>query len=352
MTNVAILGAGIGREHLTGYLALADSFRVTVICDRDEARALPLAKASGARVVSDIDRVLADPSVDLIDICLPPDLHVPVALKALGCGKHVVVEKPIAGSVVEADRLVRAASASDRSIFPVFQYRYGPAFRALGALNAAGFLGKPQVATLETHWNRGAEYYAVPWRGTWAHERGGAVLGHAIHAHDLICQLFGPVASVSAEVATRINPIETEDCAAIALRMQNGALVTSSITLGAAENTSRLRLVYEKVTVESARVPYDPAQGTWTFRARAEADQATIDEITATAPSSEPDGFVGYLAAVAAALRGEDGAAVSLSDGVASIELVSAIYHAARTGQRVCLPLDRTLPICESLAPT
>jgi predicted dehydrogenase len=61
------------------------------------------------------------------------------------------------------------------------------------------------VASLETHWNRGPDYYAVPWRGTWAGEAGGAILGHAIHAHDLLCRYFGPVAQVQAQLATRVN---------------------------------------------------------------------------------------------------------------------------------------------------
>jgi predicted dehydrogenase len=132
--------------------------------------------------VSDsIAEVLADPEVQIVDICLPPSMHVPVACDALAAGKHVIVEKPIAGSVAEADRLAAAAVASGRQVFPVFQYRYGRAFDQLAALDAAGHLGAPRVASLETHWNRKADYYAVPWRGTWAHEMGGAVLSHAIH---------------------------------------------------------------------------------------------------------------------------------------------------------------------------
>jgi predicted dehydrogenase len=57
----------------------------------------------------------------------------------------------------------------------------------------------------------------VPWRGTWAGEAGGAILGHAIHAHDLLCRYFGPVAQVQARLATRVNEIETEDCAAVSM---------------------------------------------------------------------------------------------------------------------------------------
>jgi predicted dehydrogenase len=168
--------------------------------------------------------------------------------------------------------------------------------------------------------------------------------------HDLIARAFGPVTQVSAMLGTAINPIETEDCAALALRTETGALVTSSITLGAADDTSRLRMVFERATVESARVPYAPGEAVWTFTARDAGDQADIDRIV-SGVAEAPEGFAGYLAAVADALDGRPDGAVTLQDGQASIELVAAIYHAGRTGARVALPLDRTLPICRDWRP-
>lgn len=351
--RVAILGGGIGAQHLDGYLSLPDRFTVTHVCDlnSDLAQA-QAARAPGAEAASDIAAILADPRVDLVDICLPPGMHVPTTCDALAAGKHVVCEKPIAGSLHDTDTLRQAIGASaGRHVFPVFQYRFGPAFEALSALAQAGLLGVPRVASLETHWNRDAGYYAIPWRGTWDREMGGAVLSHAIHIHDLITQCFGSVAEVSAMLGTMINPIETEDCAAITLRMANGALVTSSITLGAASDTSRMRLVYEHMTVESGRLPYALAKDTWTFTARDPAQQGAVDAIVAGALGrSGPTGFAGFLAAIADTLDGVAAApAITFEDGVRAVELVSAIYHADRTGARVALPLDRNLPICLSL---
>ena len=88
MRNVAILGAGIGAQHLDGYLALPDRYHVAAICDLDleKGRALA-AKAPGCAAVSDMDAVIADPAIDIIDICLPPHLHGPVAVKAFAAGK-------------------------------------------------------------------------------------------------------------------------------------------------------------------------------------------------------------------------------------------------------------------------
>jgi predicted dehydrogenase len=351
--NVAILGAGIGEKHLTAYARLTDRFTVTDICDLNIDRARHLATQVGARASSDLHAVLADPAVDIVDICLPPPLHVPVTLEAMELGKHVILEKPIAGSLKEADLLVKAEAASSRRIFPVFQYRYGRAFEGIRRLRQAGFLSRPLASSLETHWNRGSDYYGVPWRGTWEHELGGAVLSHAIHAHDLLTTAFGPVAEVSSFLATLVNPIETEDCAAITLRMKNGATATSSITLGAASNTSRLRLIYDDMTIESDNsdeFAYAPGEADWIFQGRDPLRQAEIDDIIASVQHGG-EGFEGFCTAIADALDGRPGSEVTLADGIAAIELATAIYHSDRIGGRISLPLDRSLSICNSLAP-
>lgn len=348
--SVAILGAGIGREHLDAYLALPDRFDVRWICDLNTERAGMLAQRCGARVAADIDEVLADPATEITDICLPPKMHVDVALKALAAGQHVILEKPVAGALADADALAAAAGQARGRVFPVFQYRFGPAVGTIGRLRAAGFLSRPVTAALETHWNRDTQYYDNPWRGTWAHELGGVVLSHAIHIHDLLTLLFGPVAEVSASLATRVNEIETEDCAAIALKMANGALASSSITLGAADNTSRLKLVYGDMTIESSRSPYALATDDWTYLARDPEAQDRVDALV-NATERRRRGFEGLLEAIADALDGHDDAAPSLADGIASIELATAIYHADRTGQRVALPVERSLQICKRLAP-
>ena len=348
--NVAILGAGIGEKHLAAYLRLPERFKVTYICDLNSNLAQVLASQVDATTSNSLDEVIANPSVDIVDICLPPPLHVPVALKALAQGKHVILEKPIAGSLRDADRLADAEAKSPGKVFPVFQYRYGRSFDAMAALELAGFLSRPLAASLETHWNRSSDYYNNPWRGTWDHEFGGAVLSHAIHAHDLLTHAFGPVAEVSAVLATRANPIETEDCAAIAFTMKNGATAASSITLGAADDTSRLRLIFDDITVESTRLPYTPGEADWTFQARVPEQQGAVDRIVASV-SCANEGFTGFCAAVADALDGVMGAEVTLSDGIASIELAAAIYQSDRSGQRISLPLDRCLPICTSFKP-
>lgn len=163
MIRVAILGGGIGAQHLDAYNVL-DGFRVTHLADQDDQRRTALC---GDAIIglSDIeDAINAD--VDVIDICLPPHLHAPVAIAALQAGKHVICEKPLGTSLAQVDAIGAAARDAGKQVFPVFQYRFGPAFDQLAALQAAGLAGAPRAAALETHWNRGADYYAIPWRAS------------------------------------------------------------------------------------------------------------------------------------------------------------------------------------------
>lgn len=339
--RVAVIGAGIGRAHVIGYSQLPDAFEVACVCDLNLARAEEAASlAQNAKAVTSLDDVLADPAIDIVDICLPPGLHVSMSIKALEAGKHVVCEKPIAGSLADMRKLMAVAAKSVGSFFPVFQYRYGRSYLALYRLKQAGVLGRPHIIALETHWQRGADYYAELWRGTWAGELGGVIVSHACHLHNLATHLAGDVREVAAFLDTRVNPIETEDCAAISMKTVEGALVTSSITLGAAGNSSRLRACFEQVTVTSTDEPYNVCSSPWTFQARDSAIQARIDEIV-DGTEDVPPRFPGLFADIYRHLTGQpDVFLPTIAEGFHSTELMTAIYTSARGGKSIVqLPL-------------
>ena len=298
---------------------------------------------SDARFEASLARTIADDGIDVVDVCLPPRLHKGAILDALAAGRHVVCEKPLVASLAEVDEVEAAARASGRHVMPVFQYRFGGGLGALCRLVDEGLAGEPLVATLETHWNRQADYYAVDWRGRWATELGGAIVGHAIHVHDLLARALGPVASVQARLATRANPIEVEDCAAILFTMASGALVTSSVTLGSADERSRLRFCFAGLSAESGLAPYDPAAGPWRFTARGPAEslaarQAAIDAAVDAYPA-HGGGYARQFALFGDALDGGGPLPVTLDDARASLELVTAIYAADACGASVSLPL-------------
>lgn len=239
--------------------------------------------------------------------------------------------------------MAAAAAANDRWVMPVFQYRYGAGIQRLKHLVDAGVAGTAYVAMADVAWRRRPEYYAG-WRGTWANELGGVLLSHSIHALDLLTYVLGPVASVYARTAVRVNPVETEDCAVVALEMADGSLATLSATLGSPAEISRHRFSFEHLSAESGTEAYAHTGDPWTITADSDEDQAAIDAALAGFDPGA-DSWPGQIERLADALDAGEPLPVSLDDARASLELVTACYASAATGERVELPLPPDHPM-------
>jgi predicted dehydrogenase len=343
--RVAIIGCGVGRRHMEeGYLPHADKFEVVLACDLDAARLQSfLADYGVPEGTASFAEVVARPDIDIVDICTPPLVHRDQVVAALEAGKEVVCEKPLVGCLADMDVVMQAAARARGRVMPIFQYRYGDGFQQARHLVEAGIAGKPYLATVETTWKRGAAYYNVPWRGRYDSELGGTLLAHAIHPHDLLCELMGPVATVFARAAARVNRIEVEDTAVASLVMRNGALVSLAATVGSQHEITRLRLCYEHVTFESSLGPYNPGAGPWTITP---ADAAAAARIEAALAGWQPvpPRFTGQMADYHRALTGGGPLPVTLEDARRALELVTALYHSADTGEEVSLPIPPEHP--------
>jgi predicted dehydrogenase len=342
--KVGVVGCGVGVGHISAYRELPDLYSVEALCDIDPARAGRVAGEHGIRVsVGDFDTFLKH-DLDIVDICTPSALHFEQARKVLLAGRHVVVEKPFASSLAEADQLAELERQTGKKLCPVFQYRFSQGIAQLLHLRDKGLVGKAYVATVETHWRRLPAYYDNPWRGRWATELGGCLVTHAIHNHDMLTHVLGPVRSVFARTSKRVNPIETEDCAAAVLEMGDGTLVTLSVTLGAEENMSRLRFCFAGLTAESNHSPYNPGMAPWRFIAADPQQQQAIDAAVAeVAPA--PERYAGQFLRLHRALTEGDRLPVSIADARPSLELLTAAYHSTRTGEPVNLPIGRDHPL-------
>ena len=348
--KVGVVGLGVGCGHITAYQELTEQYSVTAVCDIDPVRTEEVAKEYGiATAVTDLDALLKL-DLDIVSICTPSSLHFQQAVKVLRAGRHVVLEKPFASSLAEADRLAEIERESGKRLCPIFQYRFANGIAQLLHLRDRGFAGKVYAATVETHWRRLPAYYANPWRGRWATELGGCFVTHAIHNHDILTYILGPVRSVYARTATRVNPIETEDCAAAVLEMADGSFATLSVTLGAEEDMSRLRFCFDGLTAESNRSPYNPGTAPWTFTAAEPERQKAVDAAIAEVPLT-PERNAGQFLRLHKALTEGGPLPVSIADARPALELVTAAYHSARTGQPVTLPIGPDHPLYESWLP-
>ena len=349
--RVAVIGAGIAERHLVGFSYRKDLFEIPVLCALDPERAVPLAKRFDIETFTEsFDEVIARDDIDIVDICTPPDSHFELTRKALQAGKHVICEKPLFGSLADVDRMTGIVAETGRQLMPIFQYRFGTGLQKLRYLIAQGLAGEAFLTTIETHWWRGPDYYAVPWRGKWASELGGGLLGHAIHAHDMLNYIHGPCAEVFAFGATLNNPIEVEDTASLAVKMQSGSLASLSMTLGSREEISRLRFCFRNLTAESIRAPYTMGRDPWTFTAGDPDHQAKVDAALAAYVPRE-DGYTRQFELFHEALETGGEPPVTLQDARNSLELVTAAYHSQRTGLPTPLPIGSDHPLYESWLP-
>jgi predicted dehydrogenase len=342
--RVAVVGAGIGRSHVAGYKAVPERFELLALCDIDAARARPIAEENSIpRVVTDLAELCRMDDLDVIDICTPPHLHFDQIQQVLAAGKHAICEKPLVSSLREVDELARAEAASGRRIMPIFQYRFGHGLQKLRLLISRGLAGRAYLTTVETAWRRRAPYYEVPWRGKWATERGGALLGHAIHAHDMLCYVLGPVARVFAYTTTRVNPIEVEDCAAIALEMGDGSMASLGVTLGSAAEITRHRFCFSGLVAESNTRPYTNSGDPWTFVGDTPELTEHIEEALAEVQPL-PEHYAGQFYRFYDAVKCGGEMPVSLADARVSLELITAMYYSAEVRAQVNLPIGADHP--------
>lgn len=217
--RAVVVGAGdISRVHLAALGALG--VEIAAVVDHDEQRAAERAAAAGSVGRTDLEAVLATGGVDVVHICTPHDQHAPVALAALAAGVNVLLEKPLAHTLAEAESIVAAAGAAGVKTGVCFQNRYNPTSQAMKQTLTSGALGPVVAASATVPWARTAAYYAAkPWAGQSRRSGGGALINQSIHTIDLLQWLIGPVTHVSGR-AFRLEPIagvDVEDTASFTM---------------------------------------------------------------------------------------------------------------------------------------
>src|SRR5438067_2524699 len=141
--RVGVIGLGVGRAHADGYVLLPGASLVT-LCDADETRLTKYAQKYNIpeqSLITDYRQMLAKAKLDLVSVCLPNFLHAEVTVAALNAGVHVLCEKPMAPSVVQADQMLEAARRNNRKLMIAYNYRYRPDVQWIRRVVQSGQLG-------------------------------------------------------------------------------------------------------------------------------------------------------------------------------------------------------------------
>jgi len=233
-------GANIFSAHRRGLAAIGAN--VVGLQDVDQARAAVVADELGCRLHPTLESLLAE-EADLVVVLAPHPFHPDIAVAALRAGKHVLVEKPIAVEIAEADRMVAEASAAGRVLAVSFQQRTRHEIRQARSLIREGFLGEIQRADVLGTWPRRKTYFEqTSWRGTWRGEGGGVIVNQGQHDIDLLTHLAGRPARVTGWTRTRVHRIEGDDTVHAIAEWPNGAVGSIHISTAEVDASQRIEL--------------------------------------------------------------------------------------------------------------
>jgi predicted dehydrogenase len=215
-----IVGAGMVARFHARAIAEAPGSRLAAICRADASRAAETAAEFGVPCETSLEALLERPDVDAVCLCTPSGLHAQQTRLAARAGKHVLVEKPIALTLADADAMIAASRDAGVRLGVALQRRTEPASRALHAAIRAGELGELVLGTATVPYFRPQSYYdSAAWRGTWSLDGGGALMNQGIHLVDLLLWLMGGEAEVVGASGGAVgHDIEVEDCVVAALR--------------------------------------------------------------------------------------------------------------------------------------
>lgn len=237
--RAAIVGWGdVAVIHREAIDAIEDAELIGVV-DTDPARREVASAEAGVPAFAAVDDLLDAVAVDVIHVTTPHDQHVTPTLQALARGVHVIQEKPLAASLEEGERLVRAASTSSAKVGICFQNRYNVSSQELHRLLDSGELGAVHGAYASVVWTRTADYYlAKPWRGSREQSGGGLLINQAIHTLDLLQWFLGDVTELEGNVSTRrfAEVMEVEDTAEMLLTHESGVQTSFYATLTAPQH--------------------------------------------------------------------------------------------------------------------
>lgn len=350
MLSIGIIGTGnISRAHLHAYLEFPEEVQVVALADIEPGKA-ETARAEfaldRARVYEDATTMLASENLDLVSIATPPGTHCELSVQALEAGVHVIVEKPMAPSLEECDRMLEAQRRSGKLLSVIAQNRFRDDMAQLKAVLDSGRIGRIAHARIASAWWRGRAYYDLWWRGTWASEGGGPTLNHAIHHIDLALWLLGRPQAVAAMMTNAGHDnAEVEDLSVALLQYERGlAELTSSVVHHGEQQEIIVQGEHARigqpwsVAAETARPNGFPETG---------GDAELVAELEALAAGQAPlehTGHTGQLGDVIAAIREGRAPLVDGEAGKRAIELVTAIYAAAIERRTIDLPITAENP--------
>ena len=343
----ALIGCGrIATNHIKA--ALSNKLEIIAVCDIIPQHMVQLLDRHGLTDSQTIQQyidykiMIDENDLDLISIATESGLHAEIALYCIEKGIHVIIEKPMAMSIADADLIITLAREKDVKVSACHQNRFNIAVQQTRKALEAGRFGKLSHGSVHVRWNRNQEYYAqAPWRGTWGMD-GGALMNQCIHGIDLLRWMMGDeVESVYGVTKQQFHHyLEAEDLGMAVVRFKNGTIATiEGTTKVDPQNLEEtLYLFGENGTVKLGGKSTTNID-VWEF-----SDDNKLDEKNRglVEPTSNVygNGHTSLFADMIEAIENDRKPYIDANAGKRALEMILAIYKSQKTGQVVTFPLE------------
>lgn len=338
MLKFGLVGCGrIAKRH-SELLANAqiEGATLSAVCDIDPDKAAETGQRCGVPFFTDMHEMAKASELDVFVVLTESGNHARDVVALAPYGRHIVVEKPMALTLSDADEMIRACDAVGIKLFVVKQNRFNvPVVKLREALDAGRF-GRMVMGTVRVRWCRPQAYYDQDaWRGTWALD-GGVLTNQASHHVDLLEWMMGDVESVYAKASTALAKIEAEDTAVVVLKFSSGALGVIEATTAARPKDleGSISILGEGGTVEIGGFAVNQMK-IWNFCDPIQGDNEVMEKYSVNPPNVYGFGHKAYYDHVVDCIRHDRKHLVDGLVGRRSLELINAIYESIESGHEV-----------------
>lgn len=343
----ALIGCGrISTNHIKA--ALNNSFDIIAVCDVIPEHMEQLLDKHGIvnnteiKRYTDYKKMISENEIELISIATESGLHAQIALYCIEQGINVIIEKPMAMSMADADRIIEVSEKMGVKVAACHQNRFNIAVQKMRKALDAGRFGKISHGSIHVRWNRNQDYYMqAPWRGTWEQD-GGALMNQCIHGIDLLRWMMGDeVESVYGVTKQQFHDyLEAEDIGMAIVKFKNGAVATIEGTTNVYPHNleETLYLFGEKGTVKLGGKSTNNID-VWDFADETVEDIGNkgLEEATSNVYGN---GHTSLFADMMNAIRENRSPYVDAKAGRRALEMILAIYKSQKTGEIVQFPLN------------
>ncbi len=340
--RLAVIGAGvIGTRHIAA-IADCEDAKLVAVADPNEATKR-VAEDHGAAWFGDCGQMLASVGPDGVVVATPTEHHLQPALSALRAGAHVLIEKPIAATAEEAQRIARESRETGRHVLVGHHRRYYPLVERARELVSGGAIG--QLVAVSGQWTvlKPPAYFAADWRKKRA---AGPVLTNLVHEIDTLRYICGEVTSVSAGISSGVLGMEKEDVAALTIGFASGALGAMVISdqtpspwaweFATGENPAFPRSGQNACRFMGTEAALDfPNLTLWTHEAGESGWNHRMNP--QALESALCDAFIAQCRHFCAVIRSEAAPHIDAEDGARSLRVTLAVFESAETGRHVSL---------------